>query len=126
LLPKIDVHIVKRYRGTKTVAIIEPAGIAYGEVNSRQKAIRVVVAFVAIVGALLFVGDVLNPATATPVIWPRVLVFARLVFAMIRLLVPFELLMVCIEVCGPSAVHGLQPEFIAPRRILDFGCVQLR
>jgi hypothetical protein len=106
--------------------MIEPAGIAYEAVNSRQKAIRAIVAFVAIVGALLFVGDVLNPATATPVIWPRVLVFARLVFAMIRLLIPLPLSVVCTVPCGPSAVHDVATEYDAPRRILDFTCVQLR
>ena len=92
--------------------------------SPREKAFRTLVWFVAIIGALSFIGDVLSPATPTPLVWPRVVVFALLVFAMIRLLVPLALLLVLTAVRSLSG-RDSNHEY-GGRRVLDMTCVQLR
>ncbi|HSU87506.1 MAG TPA: hypothetical protein VLL56_01640 [Terriglobia bacterium] len=76
-------------------------------------------------GTCAFLTDVLNPATPTPLVWPRVAALAQLLLAALRLLVPVRVLMghACLL---PS--HHLREssarQCVAPD-VLSLTCVQL-
>lgn len=60
----------------------------FSSVFSRNNMSRVFVSVFLIIGMCAFAADVLNPETPTPLIWPRIVELARLVFAVISLLLP--------------------------------------
>jgi hypothetical protein len=92
---------------------------------ARSKSVRALVSVLILLGIVTFIVDFLNPATPTPLVFPRVAVLAQLVFAIIRVLAYCFVAVAIVVWTDRVAAEAGSESFAGLRDVQALTCVRL-